>query len=88
MSDRPSPIVGIDLGTTYSLVAVLRDGVPTPLPNALGEILTPSAVSVTEDGRLLVGAPARARAAGDQITEALLVGGSTRMPCVVNRTDR
>ena len=62
MSDRPSPIVGIDLGTTYSLVAVLRDGVPTPLPNALGEILTPSAVSLGEDGRLLVGAPARARA--------------------------
>ena len=42
MSDRPGPIVGIDLGTTFSLVAVLRDGVPTPLPNALGELLTPS----------------------------------------------
>jgi len=57
------PIVGIDLGTTFSLVTVLRDGVPTPLPNALGEILTPSAVSVDADGRVLVGAVARARAA-------------------------
>jgi molecular chaperone HscC len=57
-----SPIVGIDLGTTFSLVAVLRDGVPVVLPNAVGELLTPSAVSVAEDGTVLVGAPARARA--------------------------
>ncbi len=56
------PIVGIDLGTTYSLVAVLQAGVPTVLPNALGETLTASAVSVTDGGELLVGAPARARA--------------------------
>jgi molecular chaperone HscC len=60
MAPSRPPIVGIDLGTTFSLVSVLRDGVPTPLPNALGEILTPSAVSVTADGRVLVGAPARA----------------------------
>ena len=61
MSLRP-PILGIDLGTTFSLVSVLQDGVPVPLPNALGEVLTPSAVSVMDDGRILVGAPARARA--------------------------
>ncbi|HEY8206998.1 MAG TPA: Hsp70 family protein [Myxococcaceae bacterium] len=58
---RP-PIVGIDLGTTYSLVAVLRDGAPACLPNAIGELLTPSAVSVAADGSILVGAAARARA--------------------------
>jgi len=57
-----SAIVGIDLGTTFSLVAVLRDGVPVVLPNALGELLTPSAVSITDDNTVLVGAPARARA--------------------------
>ena len=57
-----SAIVGIDLGTTFSLVAVLRDGVPVVLPNALGELLTPSAVSLADDGTVLVGAPARARA--------------------------
>jgi len=55
-------IVGIDLGTTYSLVAILQDGVPVILPNALGELLTPSAVSASDDGTILVGAPARARA--------------------------
>jgi molecular chaperone HscC len=57
-----SAIVGIDLGTTFSLVAALRDGVPMVLPNASGELLTPSAVSITDDGTVLVGAPARARA--------------------------
>jgi molecular chaperone HscC len=59
---KPSAIVGIDLGTTFSLVAALRDGVPIVLPNALGELLTPSAVSLADDGTVLVGAPARARA--------------------------
>lgn len=57
-----NPIVGIDLGTTFSLVAVMRDGAPVVLPNAIGELLTPSAVSVADDGTILVGAPARARA--------------------------
>jgi molecular chaperone HscC len=55
-------IVGIDLGTTYSLVSVLRDGRPEILPNALGEVLTPSAVSVDDKGIWLVGAAAKARA--------------------------
>ncbi len=53
--------VGIDLGTTYSLVAALVDGVPRVLPNVLGELLTPSAVFVERDGTLLVGAAAHAR---------------------------
>jgi molecular chaperone HscC len=57
-----SAIVGIDLGTTFSLVATLKDGAPIVLPNGLGELLTPSAVSITDDGTVLVGAPARARA--------------------------
>lgn len=56
-------IVGIDFGTTYSLVAALQGGSPVLLPNALGETLTPSAVSVADSGELLVGAPALARAA-------------------------
>lgn len=60
-TDAP-PIVGIDLGTTFSLVSALQGGVPTLLPNALGEVLTPSAVSLSEAGEILVGAPARARA--------------------------
>jgi molecular chaperone HscC len=58
-------MIGIDLGTTNSLVAVLRDGVPVVLANELGEDLTPSAVAVAEDGTLLVG-----RAAKDRLISA------------------
>ncbi|WP_223643406.1 Hsp70 family protein [Corallococcus sp. EGB] len=65
------PILGIDLGTTYSLVAVLRDGRPTVLPNALGEILTPSAVSLNAAGEVLVGAAAKAHAVLDPVSGAV-----------------
>jgi len=54
-------IVGIDLGTTNSLVAVWRDGRAELIPNALGQVLTPSCVSLDEDGRVLVGLAARDR---------------------------
>ncbi|MCC7139971.1 MAG: Hsp70 family protein [Planctomycetes bacterium] len=58
-----TPIVGIDLGTTNSLVAVVRGREPTTLPNELGEHLTPSVVATAEDGTLLVGRAARDRLA-------------------------
>jgi molecular chaperone HscC len=48
-------IVGIDLGTTNSLIAVWRDGAVELIPNALGSVLTPSAVSVDDEGSILVG---------------------------------
>jgi molecular chaperone HscC len=64
-------IIGIDLGTTYSLCSVLQSGIPTLIPNALGEVLTASAVSVDESGHVLVGAPARARAATHPALTAL-----------------
>jgi len=54
--------VGIDLGTTYSLVSVVEDGEPRVIKNGLGELLTPSAVHVSEDGVVLVGSAARAKA--------------------------
>ncbi|HKY90409.1 MAG TPA: Hsp70 family protein, partial [Nevskiaceae bacterium] len=54
-------IVGIDLGTTNSLVAVWKDGAPVLIPNALGQVLTPSCVSLDSDGTALVGAAARER---------------------------
>lgn len=54
-------MIGIDLGTTNSLVAVMKDGVPVTLTNELGEDLTPSAVAVAEDGALLVGRAAKDR---------------------------
>jgi molecular chaperone HscC len=54
-------IIGIDLGTSNSAVAVWRDGQPVLIPNSLGQSLTPSAVSVDPDGTVLVGLPARER---------------------------
>jgi molecular chaperone HscC len=54
-------IVGIDLGTTNSLVGVWRDGAVSLIPNSLGHFLTPSAVGVSDDGSILVGLAARER---------------------------
>ena len=54
-------IVGIDLGTTNSLIGVWRDGKAELIPNALGHVLTPSCVSVGDSGDILVGLPARDR---------------------------
>lgn len=54
-------IVGIDLGTTNSAIAIWRDGQAELIPNALGDTLTPSAVSVADDGSVIVGMAARDR---------------------------
>ena len=54
------PIIGMDLGTTHSLVAVFRDGRPELIPNALGKPLTPSVVGLVGGDRILVGEPAHA----------------------------
>lgn len=54
-----SRIVGIDLGTTYSAVGYLDGDGPKLISNALGEILTPSAVGIDNDGQLLVGRAAK-----------------------------
>ena len=53
------PIIGIDLGTTNSLCAIFEEGAPRLVPNAFGEVLTPSVVGVTEKDELLIGAAAR-----------------------------
>ena len=54
-------IVGIDLGTTNSAIGVWRDGRAELIPNSLGSVLTPSAVSIAEGGEVLVGMAARER---------------------------
>ncbi|MBJ9975576.1 molecular chaperone HscC [Pseudomonas sp. S75] len=59
--DTPAPLLGIDLGTTNSLIAVWQEGKAQLIANALGEVLTPSVVSVDEDGSILIGSAARAR---------------------------
>ncbi len=55
-------IVGIDLGTTNSLIACMQGGEPTIIRNSLGDALTPSAVAIDSNGTMLVGASARERA--------------------------
>lgn len=54
-------IIGIDLGTTNSLVCVCREGKTVLIPNSLEEVLTPSVVSVDENGEICVGAVAKER---------------------------
>jgi molecular chaperone HscC len=56
-------IIGIDLGTTNSAVSIWRDGKSELIPNAMGDFLTPSAVSVSDDGAVMVGIAARERQA-------------------------
>ncbi len=57
--------VGIDLGTTHSLVAAVRHGVAECLPDAQGRVLLPSAVRYLGDGRRQIGFEARAAQAED-----------------------
>src|ERR671937_614026 len=52
-------VIGIDLGTTNSCVAVIEGGEPVVIPNAEGGRTTPSVVAFTKDGQRLVGAPAK-----------------------------
>jgi molecular chaperone HscC len=54
-------IVGIDLGTTNSLIGAWRDGAVTLIPNALGHLLTPSVVGGDDHGQIVVGQAARDR---------------------------
>src|ERR1044072_9743286 len=52
-------IIGIDLGTTNSVVSVMEGTEPKVIANAEGNRLTPSVVAFTEKGEVLVGEPAR-----------------------------
>ncbi|UCC23895.1 MAG: molecular chaperone DnaK [Gemmatimonadales bacterium] len=55
-------VIGIDLGTTNSVVAVMEGGEPVVIPNAEGGRTTPSVVAFTKDGERLVGQVARRQA--------------------------
>ena len=57
-----SKIIGIDLGTTNSCVAVMEGGEPVVIPNAEGSRTTPSVVAFTKDGERLVGQVAKRQA--------------------------
>jgi molecular chaperone DnaK len=55
-------VIGIDLGTTNSCMAVMEGGEPTVIPNAEGGRTTPSVVAFSRDGQRLVGTPAKRQA--------------------------
>jgi len=57
--------IGIDLGTTYTVVGTIENGQPKIIPNAEGQRLTPSVVSFGKDGRPLVGQLAKRQASAN-----------------------
>ena len=59
------PVVGIDLGTTFSLAAVVEDGRPRVVRDDNGVALVPSCISFHDDGTVLVGSAAKERALSD-----------------------
>src|SRR5476651_701818 len=58
----PSKVIGIDLGTTNSVVAVMENGQPAVIVNQEGARLTPSVVAIAKDGERLVGQIAKRQA--------------------------
>ena len=55
-------IIGIDLGTTNSCVAIMEGNTPKVIENSEGARTTPSVIAYREDGEILVGAPAKRQA--------------------------
>jgi molecular chaperone DnaK len=62
MAAEPEPLIGIDLGTTNSVVATVQDGQPLVIKSRTGQALTPSVVAVAKNGKRLVGHVARRQA--------------------------
>src|SRR6266550_1896252 len=83
-------IIGIDLGTTNSVVAVMEGGDPVVIPNAEGGRVTPSVVAFTKDGERLVGQVAKRQAVTNPQHTVFSIKGflGRRMSEVVEETKR
>jgi len=80
-----SKIIGIDLGTTNSVVAVMQGGEPVVIPNQEGTRTTPSVVAITKTGERLVGQVAKRQAVTNPETRfirssGLWAGDTTKSP--------
>ena len=73
-SSNSSKIIGIDLGTTNSVVAIMEGGQPKVLINSSGNRITPSVVAFTEKGERLVGQPDQRLSGLDRLTRPSLHG--------------
>ena len=86
-----SKVIGIDLGTTNSCVAVIEGGDPIVIPNSLGSRTTPSMVAFTESGERLVGQIAKRQAVTNPENTVFsvkrLMGQKIEAPGVVRATE-
>ena len=84
-----SPIIGIDLGTSNSLVSYIKNGSPRIIPNERGERMTPSVVHFKERGDVVVGQMAKNQAvinADQTVSLVKLSMGTDRQYTILNRT--
>lgn len=88
-NENGAPIIGIDLGTSNSLVSYIKNGSPRIIPNERGERMTPSVVHFKENGDVVVGQMAKNQAvinAGQTVSLVKLAMGSDRVYTILNRT--
>ncbi len=86
-----SKIIGIDLGTTNSCVAVMEGGKPTVIANQEGARTTPSVVAFTKNGERLVGEPAKRQAvtnADNTVSSIKRKMGTNQMTTLNGKQDR
>ncbi|RME19209.1 MAG: TIGR02266 family protein, partial [Deltaproteobacteria bacterium] len=87
-----SPVIGIDLGTTNSCAAVVIEGRPRVIPSRKGYLTIPSIVAYNDQGRLLVGHPAKAQMELNPVNTVYgskrLVGRPYSSPAVQQMKDR